>query len=112
MCATCLLRLCFLFSRAAQTSDDFEAASTSSGQGSSHTLPDGKTITVPANALACAGEAVFDPRSMTGKPAAGLTDELLISVKACINDYRRQMCALVGAFASPLRTDAAAVAQA
>jgi len=82
-----------LFSRAAQTSDDLEAASTSSGQGSSHTLPDGKTITVPANALACAGEVVFDPRSMTGKPVAGLADELLISVKACINDYRRQMCA-------------------
>ena len=43
---------------------------------------------------------------MTGKPAAGLTDELLISVKACINDYRRQMCVLRGAGALPLRTDA------
>ena len=78
--------------RAAQTSDEFEAASSSSGPGASHTLPDGKTITVPANTLACVGEAIFDPPGMTGKPAAGLTEEVLVSVKACINDYRRQMC--------------------
>jgi hypothetical protein len=84
-CVVCALTSC------AQTSGDFEAASTSAGPGATHTLPDGKTITVPANALACVGEAVFDPRSMTGQPAAGLTEEVLVSIKACINDYRRQM---------------------
>jgi hypothetical protein len=62
------------------------------GEGVSHTLPDGAVISVPPLALASVGEALFDPCGMHGQPAAGLTDEILVSVKACINDYRRQMC--------------------
>jgi hypothetical protein len=59
-----------------------------------HTLPDGTVIDLPSAALARCGEALFDPTAVFGAPAAGLTDELLVSVKGCINDYRRQMYAL------------------
>ena len=62
-------------------------------EGVSYTLPDGNAIALPPAALACVGEAVFDPRGMTGQPAAGLTEEVLQAVKTCLPDYRRQMCA-------------------
>ena len=73
-------------------------------EGVSYTLPDGNAIALPPAALACVGEAVFDPRGMTGQPAAGLTEEVLQAVKTCLPDYRRQMCA--ACWCGPLRRPA------
>jgi hypothetical protein len=85
---------CYLWYSCVQSAERFEEEVGAAGEGVSHTLPDGAVISVPALALASMGEALFDPCGMHGQPAAGLTDEILVSVKACINDYRRQMCVL------------------
>ncbi len=81
----------------AQSAEAFAAAAAAPGEPVEHTLPDGSVISLPASPLAAAGEALFDPRGMQGAPAAqpqaGLSEELLLSVKGCINDLRRQMCA-------------------
>ena len=75
-----------------QSADVFEEQVAAPGEAVTHTLPDGAMLSVPSLALASVGEALFDPCGMTGTPQAGLTEELLTSVKACLHDQRRQMC--------------------
>lgn len=51
-------------------------------------LPGGTSCSLPPSILARAGELWFDP---TGRPGAGLGDEVLASVGLCGHDFRRQL---------------------
>jgi actin-related protein len=57
-------------------------------------MADGSTLCAPSDVLARAGELWFDPvgaSSWQKRPGAGLTEEVLASVKLCNADLRRQM---------------------